>query len=508
VAAARYFSAETAVTAKTSTAVGDGGVRKAEKSGGGKDTLGRRLLSLVYTKRSAAITINKWKEDGNTVRKYELNRIVRVLRKLKRHKHALEICEWMNTQQDIKLQDGDYAVHLDLIAKIRGLNSAEKYFEDLPDKLKGQPTCTALLHNYVQHKESSKAEALMEKMSECGFLNSALPFNHMLSLYISNGELEKVPEMIRELKKNASPDIMTYNLWLRICAQHDDVDIAEKIFLELQKAKLVPDWVTYSTLTSIYVKHSLDEKARATLQQMEKLVSKQIRVGYSSLISLNTSLGNKDDIQRIWKIMKSLFRKLSDVEYICMISSLIKLDEIEEAENLYKEWGSVSPTGDCRIPNLLLSAYVNKNRIGTAEKLYNQLLEKGISPSYTTWVILTWGYLKKKQIHFVLDCFKKALGSVKKWNPDAKLVNEVFKILEEQGNIKGAEQLLVTLRHARHVSTDVYNSVWRVYEKAGKMPLVVEERMAKDKVPLNDETRRLIQSTSKMCVSEASDSLT
>jgi len=66
-------------------------VEKAVTRGGGRDTLGRRLLSLVYSKRSAVIAIRKWKEEGHTVRKYELNRIVRELRKLKRYKHALEV---------------------------------------------------------------------------------------------------------------------------------------------------------------------------------------------------------------------------------------------------------------------------------------------------------------------------------------------------------------------------------------------------------------------------------
>ncbi|GKE14379.1 hypothetical protein Tco_1421956 [Tanacetum coccineum] len=64
--------------------------RKTANSGG-RDTLGRRLLSLVYTKRSAVITVKKWKEEGHVVQKYELNRIVRELRKLKRYKHALEV---------------------------------------------------------------------------------------------------------------------------------------------------------------------------------------------------------------------------------------------------------------------------------------------------------------------------------------------------------------------------------------------------------------------------------
>nr|XP_023911218.1 Down syndrome critical region protein 3 homolog [Quercus suber] len=47
-------------------------------------------MSLVYVKRNAVIAIWKWKEEGHIVRKYDLNRIVRQLRKLRHYKHALE----------------------------------------------------------------------------------------------------------------------------------------------------------------------------------------------------------------------------------------------------------------------------------------------------------------------------------------------------------------------------------------------------------------------------------
>lgn len=80
-AVGRHFSTEAAA---------EEGVRGG--SGGGGDTLGRRLLSLVYPKRSAVVAINKWKEEGHPPpRKYQLNRIVRELRKTKRYKHALEV---------------------------------------------------------------------------------------------------------------------------------------------------------------------------------------------------------------------------------------------------------------------------------------------------------------------------------------------------------------------------------------------------------------------------------
>lgn len=415
---------------------------------------------------------------------------------------CLQVCEWMRVQDDIQLLSGDYAIHLDLIAKVRGMNSAEKFFEDLPDKLKVQTTCTALLHTYVQHKDTAKAESMMEKMSECGFLKHSLPYNHMLTLYISQGQLEKVPGLIQELKKNTSPDIVTYNLELAVFALQNNVEAAEKAFLELKKAKLDPDWITFSTLTNIYIKNSLQDKAKSTLREMEKRISRKARTAYASLISLHTNLESKDEVFRIWKEMKSIFRKVNDTEYSCMITSLLKLDEFGEAMNLYNEWEAVSVTKDTRIANLILAAYVNKNEMEKAVDFHKRMIQKGVSPSCTTWELLTRGYLKQKEMDKVLEFFKKTVTSVSKWDPDSKIVREMFHVVEEQGDIQVAEQLLVTLRDAKYVDTEIYNALLRTYMNAGKMPMIVAERMKKDNVKMDEETERLIRLTSKMTVTE------
>ncbi|CAD5326953.1 unnamed protein product [Arabidopsis thaliana] len=505
----RLFSAAAAATVDTATAPvvkprsggGKGGesTNKKETVVGGRDTLGGRLLSLVYTKRSAVVTIRKWKEEGHSVRKYELNRIVRELRKIKRYKHALE--------EDIKLQAGDYAVHLDLISKIRGLNSAEKFFEDMPDQMRGHAACTSLLHSYVQNKLSDKAEALFEKMGECGFLKSCLPYNHMLSMYISRGQFEKVPVLIKELKIRTSPDIVTYNLWLTAFASGNDVEGAEKVYLKAKEEKLNPDWVTYSVLTNLYAKTDNVEKARLALKEMEKLVSKKNRVAYASLISLHANLGDKDGVNLTWKKVKSSFKKMNDAEYLSMISAVVKLGEFEQAKGLYDEWESVSGTGDARIPNLILAEYMNRDEVLLGEKFYERIVEKGINPSYSTWEILTWAYLKRKDMEKVLDCFGKAIDSVKKWTVNVRLVKGACKELEEQGNVKGAEKLMTLLQKAGYVNTQLYNSLLRTYAKAGEMALIVEERMAKDNVELDEETKELIRLTSQMRVTEISSTI-
>lgn len=436
------------------------------------------------------------------MRKYELSGIVRELRKIKRFKHALEVCEWMKIQENIKLVSGDYAVHLDLIAKVQGLLSAEEFFVTLPNEMKTEPTYTALLHNYVRNKESVKAEALMEKMAERGFLKQALPYNHMLALYLSEGQLDKFPGMIQELKKHISPNVFTYNLWLTMCAAQNDVEAAEKVFLEIKKSEVLADWMTYSVLASLYIKLGLSDKAKAALKDMEKRMFRQNRAAYSSLLSLHTSMGDKDELKRIWNKMKLYFRKMSDSEYIRMISSHLKLGLFKEADDLLTEWVSVSGSRHARVPNVLLSGYVRKHDMEMAEELYKKMVQKGINPNYTTWELLTWGHLQQKQTEKAINCFKKAVGSVNKWIIDEKLVREMYKNLEEEGNIHGAEQVLAILRKAGQVNTDIYNVLLRTYEKAGKMPLIVAERMKEDNVELDEETHKLIRLTSKMCVSE------
>lgn len=257
---------------------------KDARSGGGGNTLGRRLLSLIYPKRSAVIALRKWAEEGRIIQKYQLNRVVRELRKHKRFKHALEICEWMRSEPSMKLLPGDYAVHLDLIAKVRGLSSAEKFFQDLPDQMKAQSTSTALLHIYAQNKMSAKAECLVQQMSSNGFLTCSLPYNHMLTLYVSTGELQKLPGVIKELKRNASPNEFTYNIWLTSCAEKGDVEGAEEAMADMAKYKLAGDHVTFSILTNIYIKAGHGIKARDALQKMETRVSRKDRADRKSVV--------------------------------------------------------------------------------------------------------------------------------------------------------------------------------------------------------------------------------
>ncbi|CAL5093323.1 unnamed protein product [Urochloa decumbens] len=496
------FAAAAAAAARllsTAAPAGGGG-----RGAGRGETLGKRLLQLIYPKRSAVVVLRRWAEEGRSVQKYQLNRVVRELRKYRRYKHALEICEWMRTQPEMRLLPGDHAVHLDLVAKVRGLASAEKFFEDMPERAKAPSTCNALLHAYVQHGVREKAEAMLAEMARAGYLTCALPFNHMMSMYMASGELERVPEMIKQLRRYTVPDLVTYNIWLTYCSKKSSVKSAERVFDLMKDDRVVPDWMTFSLLASIYINAGLHVKGRDALVEMEKRASRKERSAYSSLLTLYASLSDRGNLDRVWNKMKQTFRKFCDTEYKCMLTSLTRFDDITEAMNVYREWESASGTRDSRIPNTILSYYIKNGMIEKAESFLGQIVEKRVKPSYSTWELFVWGYLSSNRTDKVLECLEKALSCLEKWEPNQQLATAIFSHVEKTGDIEVAEKLLVMFRDAGYVTTVMYNSILRTYVKAELMPLIVEERMEQDKVVMDEETRRLLRLTSKYPIGEVS----
>lgn len=410
----------------------------------------------------------------------------------------LQLCKCMTLRQDVKLFPRDYTVHLELIDKVHGLSSAEKFFEDLPAEKRCPSACNALLGLYAQKLLPDKAEALMARMSTWGFLKSPIPYNHMISLYTSNGQPEKVPGVIEELKRTASPDTITFNLWLNACKERNDVGAAEKVFREMESSQTRPNWVTYSILAKLYIKNATLEKASLTVKKMERRISLGDRAAYSSLLTLLADMGAKDGVYRIWNRMRLCIPKLTDNEYACMISAVAKFGEMEEAEKLYTEWERVSKTRNPSVTDILVAAHVNNGPMERAENIYKRVVKNGVTPRYTTWRHLTRGYLKEKQLDKALYYLYMAIAGVEKWVFDRELIVEVFKNLEESGNVLGAEELLVVMRNAGHVNTEVYNSLLRTYAKASLRPLFVAERMEKDNVRMDDETSKLLNEASKL----------
>lgn len=291
----------------------------------------------------------------------------------------------MVTHKEFVLSDSDYATRIDLMTKVFGIHSGERYFEGLPLSAKTSETYTALLHSYAGAKWTKKAEELFERVKQSNLSFNALMYNEMMTLYMSVGQVEKVALVVEELKqKNVVPDIFTYNLWISSCAATLNIDQVKKILDEMScDSGGSDDWVKYVNLVNIYITAShLVNAESSTLVEAEKNITQRQWITYDFLIILYAGLGNKDKIDQIWKSLRRTKQKMTSRNYICILSSYLMLGHLKEVGEIIDQWKQ-SATSDFDIStcNRLLGAFSDVGLTEKANEFHMLLLQKNCAPT-------------------------------------------------------------------------------------------------------------------------------
>nr|XP_043627957.1 pentatricopeptide repeat-containing protein At5g09450, mitochondrial isoform X1 [Erigeron canadensis]XP_043627958.1 pentatricopeptide repeat-containing protein At5g09450, mitochondrial isoform X1 [Erigeron canadensis]XP_043627960.1 pentatricopeptide repeat-containing protein At5g09450, mitochondrial isoform X1 [Erigeron canadensis] len=336
---------------------------------GGSD-LRSRIFRLRLPKRSATNVIEKWVNEGNQITIHDLRQISKELRKEHRFKHALELSEWMVSRGEFELSDSDYAFRIDLMAKVFGIDAAERYFESLPLSAKTTETYTALLHCYAASKLTDKAEDLYERMKESNIPLSAMIYNELMTLYTSVGLAEKVSLVVEEMKKqNVSPDIYTYNLLISSCASALQIDDVRNILDEMAARELGPSesWARYVNLVKIYLTSGqlVDSKVNSVVE-IEKGITQREWITYDFLIILHCALGNKDTLDRIWRSLKMTNQKMISRNYACILSAYLMLGHFNKVDEVISQWKTSATTDfDMSVCDRLTNAF---EEVGMNEK--------------------------------------------------------------------------------------------------------------------------------------------
>ncbi|XP_059311789.1 pentatricopeptide repeat-containing protein At1g02370, mitochondrial-like [Lycium ferocissimum] len=467
----------------------------AEQSG--RDSrLYRRLSALGATKGSVTETINEYMREGRVVKKYELEKCVKELRKYKRYQHALEIMEWME-KRGINLSFGDYGVRLDLIAKVQGIAAAEKYFGSLSPSMQNQSTYGALLNCYCVEKMTDKAFSLFEKMDQLNFTSKSLGFNNLMSLYMRLGQPEKVPPLVQEMKNRKVPlCTFSYNILMNSYSCLDDIEGVERVFEEIKQENAKEcDWTTYSNLAVAYVKAGLHEKAVLALKKLEEEMDPRNREAYHYLISLHARISNLGEVYRIWDSLKRFLEKTNST-YLVMLQSLGKLNDINGLEKCYEEWESNCSTYDMRLANNVIGAYLRHDMLNDAEKVFHCALKRSDGPFFLAWEMFMLFYLRKRQIDHALLCMEAIASQLKenKWRPKNETINKFLEYFVEERDVDGAEEFYKFLKKVNCLNSDVYSSLLQTYVAANRTPDDMMLRIKEDGIGMSCELEELLKS--------------
>ncbi|XP_021292875.1 pentatricopeptide repeat-containing protein At1g60770 [Herrania umbratica] len=465
-----------------------------------EEALYHRLFKDGSSEISVRQQLNQFLKSSKRVYKWEVDDTLKKLRHRKLYYPALKLSETMVTKWGMNKTVSDQAIHLDLVAKARGIPAAENYFIDLPEALKNHLTYGALLNCYCKELMTEKAEALMEKMKELNLPLGSMSYNSLMTLYTKIGQPERVPDIIREMKScGIMPDSYTYNVWMRALAAMNDISAFERVIEEMKRdAGDDDDWTTYSNIASVYVDAGLFKKAEEALKELEKRNSRRDLSAFLFLITLYGRVGNLLEVYRIWRSLRLSFHKTANVSFLNMIQVLVNLKDLPGAEKCFREWESGCSTYDIRIANALIGAYAKEGLLEKAQELKERARKRGVKPNAKTWEIFLDYYLKNGDIKLAVDCVANAIstgrGDGGKWVPSSKTIGTVMWHFEQEKDVDGAEGFLEILKKAvDRVGEEVFESLIRTYAAAGRTSPVMRRCLKMEKVEVSEASKKLLE---------------
>lgn len=467
-----------------------------------EEALYRRLLKDGGSDVNVKQNLNLFIKSRKKAYKWEVDHTLKILRNRKHYAPALKLSETM-AERGMNKTVSDQAVHIDLIAKARGINAAEAYFVDLPEQSKNHFTYGPLLNHYCKELITEKAESMFEKMKELNLTLTSVHYNCIMTLYEKTGQPERIPEIILEMKAaEVKFDTLTYNIWMRAFAAMNDISGVERVINELKRDDQVSeDWTTYSNLASIYIDSGLTSKAETALKELEKKNSHKDLSAFQHLITLYGKTGNVVEVYRVWRSLKLAFKKTANISYLNMIQVLVKLNDLPGAEKCFREWVSVCSSYDIRTANVLIGAYIKDGLFEKAEELKELSRRRGAKPNAKTWEIFLNYYLEKGDIASAVNCIDNAIstskGNSEKWVPGNVAIQKLMALFEGSNDVDGAEGFVEILYKAdENVGGEVLESLIRIYAAAGKTTPMLRRRVKMENIELSDEAKALLETIS------------
>lgn len=395
--------------------------------------------------------------------------------------------EWMESR-NIFFSYVDYALHLDLLSKTKGLAAAEDYFNNLSPSAKTLATYGALLNCYCKEKMEEKALNLFQKMDELNYASTSLAFNNLMSLNVKLGKPEKVPHLVDEMKKrNISPDTFTYNILMQSYAHLNDMESAERVLEEIKRDNEDQlNWTIYSNLAAVYVRAKLFEKAELALKKLEEEMDSHDRVAYHYLISFYAGINNLSEVNRIWNSLKSAFPKPTNMSYLIMFQALIKLKDVDGLSVCFEEWKLSCSSFDVRIANALISAFLEWDMIKDAESTFYEAAKRSSGPFYTALDIFMAHHLKERKIDKAMSYMRAAASEVKnnEWQPAPERVAAFLKYFEEEKDVEGAVTFCMILSNIGGFDSKAYQLLLQTYLAAGRTETEMQTRIKEDNIEI------------------------
>ncbi|BAT96701.1 Pentatricopeptide repeat-containing protein [Vigna angularis] len=434
--------------------------------------------------------LDKWVEQGKELGRKEIMLAVRNLRRRKMYGRALQLFQWLESNKKLEFGERDYVSKLDLIAKLRGLQKAEKYIESVPESFRGELLYRTLLANCAGQNNMMAAERIFNKMKDLDFLLTTFTCNQLLLLYKKLDKKKIADVLLLMEKENVKPCIFTYRILLDVKGQSNDIAGMEQVLETMKVEGIEPDIQIQALLAKHYTSAGLNEKAETVLKEIEGENLKENRWQCATLIRLYANLGKADEVERIWKVCES---KAGIDDCLAAVEAWGKLKKIDEAESIFerasKKWKLNSKNY-----SVLLMVYANNNMLKKGKDLVKRMADSGTNIGPLTWNALVKLYIQAGEVEKADSILLKAIH---RYNvqPMFSTYMAVLWQYAKRGDVHNSEKIFHAMRNSGYTSRiSQFEALIQAYINAKVPAYGIRERMKADNIfPNKLVANRLVQ---------------
>ncbi|KAK9230584.1 hypothetical protein WN944_023556 [Citrus x changshan-huyou] len=371
----------------------------------------RVLMRSFSDKEPLVRTLNKYVK---VVRSEHCFLLFEELGKSDKWLQCLEVFRWMQKQRWYIADTGIYSKLIAVMGKKGQTRLAMWLFSEMrnsgcrPDPSVYNALITAHLHTRDKAKALAKALGYFQKMKGM---------------------------------ERCKPNIVTYNILLRACAQARNVDQVNALFKELDESILAPDIYTYNGVMDAYGKNGMIKEMESVLSRMKSNQCKPDIITFNLLID---SYGKRQAFDKMEQVFKSLmhskekptlptfnsmiinygkarlqgkaeyvFQKMTAMKYTpsfityeCIITMYGYCDNVSRAREIFDELSKSGKDMKVSTLNAMLEAYCMNGLPMEADLLFENSHNMGVTPDSSTYKLLYKAYTKANMKELVQKLLK------------------------------------------------------------------------------------------------------
>ncbi|KAL6003158.1 Pentatricopeptide repeat-containing protein [Asimina triloba] len=281
-------------------------------------------------------------------------------------------------------------------------------------------------------------------LANAPFSPSPVTYRHLTKGLIDSGRISEAVDLLREmLNKGHGADSLVYNNLMDGFIKLGDMETALKLFDELRERCLVYDGVVHATLMDAYFKKGMEKEAMESYRNLLDRQFKMNAVTCNTLLEVLLRHGKMSDALALFDHMLIAhtppnFQAMNTDSYNLMVNEYFRLGKFAEAIVIFKRTATKPCVMDVGCYNNIIGKLcAEEGWVLEAEKLFEEMPVKSVSPDAATYGFLIDAYFREGKADDVLRLFEKMVGETG-LKADIGFYNKVFDGLVERGRAEDA----------------------------------------------------------------------